>query len=142
MRNFLIGLVAFVLVVGLAVAHAQTIEGVPVIREGEYPTGNKLIRIFDSKINKAQAVYTKYSTDVVATDPITLPGNTSFVRIDATTVTSTPTISISSTGAVEGQVLYVFNGNASATDGIATISSNKMAQFFFASGAWRLIADE
>lgn len=148
-RQVALALVAFFVMVGAFAVFSQTTTTVPAVYDGQTLMGSKLRAAFtaicaaiDTKPDKTQAVLTKYATDVVATDPITLPGNTSFVRIDATTVTSTPTISISTTNSIEGQILYVYNGNASATDGIATISSGKMAQFFYASGAWRLISDE
>jgi len=82
------------------------------------------------------------SASVPGTWTIVLPTTYSFVKItDAHAATGTCN-ALSIAAASEGMVLYIFNGDASPTSGIATISSNKMGVLFYASATWNLLSDE
>lgn len=117
-------------------AEAQTL---PVMRQGERPDGLDIRTGLLMRLDNIKPVIASFTT-VSASDTIVVPVTYSYCRIADNATPSTNILSLAA--ASEGMLLYIFNNDASATSGIATISSGKCGQLFYASGSWRLIADE
>ena len=88
----------------------------------------------------AQVARVATYTTVSATTTISIPSTYSYVRISDNATDSTNVLSFAA--ASEGMLLYIYNNDASATSGIATISTLKMGSLMYASGSWRLLSDE
>jgi len=147
-RQIALALVAFFVIVGAFAVFSQTTTTVPAVYDGQMLVGQKLRAAFtaicaaiDTKPDKTQLAVTR-ATAIPASQTIAIPGTTSYAYISAATATGVHTLSIGTTGAVDGQVMYIFNADASPTAGIATISANSIGVVFFASPSWRLISDE
>lgn len=76
------------------------------------------------------------ATTTIAINPATY----SFWTITDNATDSTNTLSLSA--GADWQIIYIYNGDASATSGIATISNGKVGSLIYASGSWRLLSDE
>lgn len=79
---------------------------------------------------------------VTATETLVITPTCSFIMIDNNPACATNTYTASTTGAVDGMLLYIYNDSATAATGLATIATQKMGVLFYADGAWKLIADE
>jgi hypothetical protein len=77
---------------------------------------------------------------VVASDTIAISVTGSYVKITDDGVDADNAISFAA--GTEGQIIYVFNGDASPTSGIATISSLGVGSVIYASATWCLLEDE
>jgi hypothetical protein len=148
-RQIVLALVAFLVMVGALAVFAQTTTTVPAVYDGQTLMGSKLRAAFtaicaaiDTKPDKTQLVVTRSTTVIPASQTIVIPGTTSFANITAATATGVHTLSIGTSGAVDGQVMYILNSDASPTAGLAVINQNKVGVIFFASPSWRLVADE
>lgn len=108
-------------------------------RAGEVGRGTELNSAFSTKMNAETPVISSYAT-VAAANTITVPITNGLVLITDNATDSTNALSISAGSS--GQFLFIHNGDASATSGIATISNGKIGMLIYASGAWKLVADE
>lgn len=108
-------------------------------RAGEIGRGTELNSAFSTKMNAETPVVSSYAT-VAAAATITVPITNGLVLITDNATDSANALSLAAGSS--GQILFIHNGDASATSGIAAISSGKAGMLLYASGAWKLIADE
>lgn len=87
--------------------------------------------------------YVQYGI-VNATNTLSIPATFSYIQIQDNATDSTNIISAASfaPGGTEGQIINIFNGDASSTSGLATITTLKLGSMMYASAAWRLLSDE
>jgi hypothetical protein len=108
-------------------------------RAGEVGRGTELNAAFATKMNAETPVISS-SASVAAGATITVPVTNGLVLI---TNDSAGEANLLSLGAgSSGQMLFIYNGDASATSGIATISAGKIGMLVYANSGWRLVADE
>ena len=78
-----------------------------------------------------------------ATDSLVIyPALQSFVMIDNNTANATNSFTATTTGAVDGQLLYIYNDSATSTSGIATITTQKIGVLMYADSKWVMVSDE
>lgn len=135
MRNRLILAVLVAVVLSFAVvAWAVNPSGKATWRADELPILGK-----DLNELRQRPILTP-STTVSGANTTTIPVTHGLVQIDSGTGSTAYTLSIAA--GVAGQEITIFNNGASATSGIATISSGKIGRIIYVGSAWRLIADE
>lgn len=101
--------------------------------------GEKLNNALGEKADRGLIILGTYS-GVTASNSITIPVTTSYVRIADNATDSTNLLSIAAGS--DGQIIYIYNGDASSTSGVATITTLHVGSVLYASGSWRLLTDE
>ena len=129
-------LILAVLVLAVAVGAWAGTSGKVTWRDGELPMLGKDLNELRSRV-----IVTPHK-HVTATESLVITPTCSFIMIDNNPACATNTYTASTTGAVDGMILYLYNDSATAATGLATIATQKMGVLFYADSAWKLIADE
>lgn len=135
---FVLTAIAFgtVPVVPVLAGEQESISSFPVYLEGVTPRGGATWkRMFQMLMKKETAVFS-YPYSISAASVISIPATPSFVIITSDGVASGNSISIATSSACDGQLMFISNRDANTTTGDIALTQGQVGLMFFASATW------